>query len=378
MNHKKFRNKFFPSLDTNTYLASCSLGAYSTILGKSFNNIFFEMTANSLAWGKFEKEILLLRRDIAQYINAETEQIALVSSATMGAFQVASTINWGSGNEMIYCSEEFPSIVSIWLTQKERGATPILIETDAKNLVEEYIKNINASTQLVSIPFSCYSDGKNIPINKILEKRSESNFKLFIDAYQAIGSQPIDVRLLKCDFLIGGFMKYMLGLPGVAFLYIKDYKKIELNPSFTGWFGRENPFDYDYKSLTFAAGARRFESGTPSIPSVYTARAGLNLLQTLNIEEIRYYIKYLISYAYMKLCSINETVLNFTNIESHGSHLTIIELDIKKLVLYLETKNIIVSPTQKGIRISFHYYNNIEDIDKFILSLKSFRVGNLR
>ena len=97
----------------------------------------------------------------------------------------------------------------------------------------------------------------------------------YVDAYQTLGTCPVDVKALDVDFLSSGTLKYLMGTPGIAFLYVRQALIERLHPAMTGWFGRANPFAFQTKTLDWAPTASRFDTGTPPIISAYVSRAGL-------------------------------------------------------------------------------------------------------
>lgn len=370
-----FREKYFPQLVKMTYLASCSLGARSTQLVASMNDMLDCMIRPQLAWHSFEQELRLLRQRIASLIGADECQIAMMPNASIGAYQVASTLSWLKHSDIVYCDDEFPSIANVWLAEISRGASIKTIHFDkgAEEIALLYEKEISKKTKLVSVPYSCFKDGKNLPVNQIIKNAHAYGAKVFIDAYQALGVQPINVKQLDCDYLVGGTMKYLLGLPGVAFLYVKDYTSLEQEPQLTGWFGRKNPFDFNPYNLDFASEARCLETGTPAIAAAYAANAGLILISQLNLKVVRQHIVYLIKYAAESLLSQGEVLLHHPAMGDHGSHITISEMNILALIAYLEAHYITASPTINGLRIAFHYYNTKNDIDYFCRILMQYR-----
>ncbi|MBL4773662.1 MAG: aminotransferase class V-fold PLP-dependent enzyme, partial [Alcanivoracaceae bacterium] len=302
MNTESFRC-YFPQFKDIIHFASCSLAARSTAMTYAMNNMLDDMSGNILGWHNFEKEIFALKNNVAKFIGASAEQIAIMPNASVAAYQIASTLNWKEKAEIVLSDEEFPSIAHIWLAQKRNGASCHFVKgsQDANEIINAYINKISIKTKLVSIPYTSYLDGKTFPIKEISEHATSVGAKIFVDAYQAIGVEPINVKLLNCDYLIAGTMKYLLGLPGLAFLYIKSGVENDLHPQLTGWFGRKDPFSFDPQVLDFPKEASRFETGTPSVPAVYAANAGLNLLLKLDINVIKKHVSSLVDYAYKKL-----------------------------------------------------------------------------
>ena len=116
---------------------------------------------------------------------------------------------------------------------------------------------------------------------------------LFVDPYQTLGTHPIDVQSLDLDFLASGNLKYLMGAPGIAFLYVKKAVADQLSPTVTGWFGQRDPFSFEVDNLDFAPGARRFDAGTPPVMNAYVARAGMQIINEIGPAAIRSWTEHL-------------------------------------------------------------------------------------
>ena len=95
-----------------------------------------------------------------------------------------------------------------------------------------------------------------------------------LDAYQSVGTVPVDVKELGCSFLIGGTLKWLCGGPGGAFLYVRDDLIDTLAPTFTGWMAHPEPFAFEGPPMRYTTGAYRWMNGTPNVPALYACRAG--------------------------------------------------------------------------------------------------------
>lgn len=109
---------------------------------------------------------------------------------------------------------------------------------------------------------------------------------LLVDDYQATGQIPLDVRALDIDFLVSGSLKWLLGGPGVAFLYVREELLPVLSPTIAGWFAHADQFQFQEQTFAFRADARRFEMGTPAIGSVYAALGGMQIVQEIGVTTI--------------------------------------------------------------------------------------------
>ena len=208
----QFRARF-PVLREQVHLASCSLGARSGALAAALDRMVGMLDAGAGAWTDFEREADRCRRGFAALIGADAEQVALVPNASTGAFQVISTLSLAERDVIVTSAEEFPSIAHVWLAQRRRGARV--------RFVDSFEAAIDRRTALVSVPLVTYARGGMLPVAEIAEAARAAGAPVFVDAYQAAGVLSVDVEELNCDYLVAGAQKYMLGLPGIAFLYVR-------------------------------------------------------------------------------------------------------------------------------------------------------------
>ncbi|WP_433260448.1 aminotransferase class V-fold PLP-dependent enzyme [Actinosynnema sp. CS-041913] len=282
----QFRENF-PALADTVHLASCSQGALSGELPAALAELTSSMREHGAPWELWMAEVDQARRRFAELIGATPEEIAVVHCASDGAYQVASTRDWSTRPVVVSTDMEFPSIGHVWVAQGARGAEVVHVpERGATVDPGELVAAIDERTGLVSIPVVSYRNGARMPVAAAVAKAREVGAKVFVDAYQATGVLPVDVRELGCDYLVSGALKYLLGLPGVAFLYARDGVADDLPPQLTGWFGRVDPFRFDPRTVDFPTQARRFETGTPGIPAVYAANAGMRLLSRVDIHDV--------------------------------------------------------------------------------------------
>jgi selenocysteine lyase/cysteine desulfurase len=269
---------------------------------------------------------------------------------------------------------EFPSVAHVWLEQRPLGATVRHVaEHDGVVDAEDYVRCIDAGTHLVSIPLVSYRNGARMPVREAVAAAREVGARVFIDAYQAAGVLPIDVHELGCDYLVSGALKYLLGLPGMAFLYVRGGLAPECEPRLTGWFGQRNPFGFDPRELAFPDHARRLETGTPSIASAYAAVAGLRTLARADQIAAAAHLRELVDETHDRLVEAGERVWSPTDPARRGPQVALADDDPQALAGYLAQRRIVVSPRGNVVRISFHFYNNRADVDAVIAAIANCR-----
>lgn len=365
MTPEEFR-AHFPMLERTVYLSSCSLGARSAELDGALSAMLTALSEHGAPWHDFEEQAQLARQGFAELIGADPDQIALVPNASTGAYQVASTVDLRDRPKIVFSRDEFPSLSHVWLAQRARGADVVHVDG------ADYSPAVDERTALVSVPLTTYRDSVRMPVAEMAASAHAVGARLFVDAYQGLGVQPVRVDELECDFLVGGAAKYLLGLPGLAFLYVREPAPGDLPPTLTGWFGRVDPFAFDPLQLDFPDAARRFETGTPPVPAVYAANAGLGLIGLLDPAAVRAHVRELVRLTVDQLTEQGEKTRT-GDPDRHGAHVALLDPDPGALAGWLADRQVLISPRGDVGRIAFHYYNNAEDVHRVCAQIARYR-----
>jgi len=375
MTPAEFREQF-QGLDSLVHLASCSQGALSHRTIAALDEYKQTIIDHGAAWNAWMVRVQRARELFAASIGADVDQVAVVPSASEGAYQVASTQAWQERPVVVTTDMEFPSVAHVWLAQQPRGAkVQHVADRDWEVEVEDYAALIGPETGLVSVPLVSYRNGLRLPVREIAKVAHDAGARVFVDAYQAYGVDPVDVSDLDCDYLVTGCLKYALGLPGLAFLYVRPGLVDEVPPSMTGWFGRIDPFGFDPRSIDFPTHARRFESGTPSVPSAYGAVAGLELLAELDPRDVQRHVAELTGHLRSELVAMGEIVRSPQSDARRGPQIALWDADPNRLDAFLRERRIAGSPRGDVLRVSFHHYNTESDIEALLRAVREYRAS---
>src|SRR5213075_1204542 len=162
---------------------------------------------------------------------------------------------------------------------------------DGRIPLEHFERAIDDDTLLVAITHVCYRNGGMLDVREVVRLAHERGAYVLLDAFQSIGTIPIDVKELDVDFLGAGVLKYLLGSAGLGFLYCRSDVVEKVWPTATGWFADENIFAMDHTDYSPARTAARFQSGTPPVPSIYGGIAGMELMKEIGIAETREHVQ---------------------------------------------------------------------------------------
>ncbi|MFC6882736.1 MULTISPECIES: aminotransferase class V-fold PLP-dependent enzyme [Actinomadura] len=371
MDAARFR-ALFPSLADTVHLASCSQGAASEQMVSAMQEFQWSLRSEGAPWGTWMGKVDEARRAFAAHIGASPDEIAIVSCASEGAFQVASTLDWARRPGIVTTDMEFPSVAHVWLAQ--RGAEVRHVkDRDGIVRADDYAALIDGTAGLVSVPLVSYRNGVRLPVGEVVEAAHAAGARVFVDAYQAAGVAPIDVKALGCDYLVTGALKYLLGVPGIAFLYVREGVRDARPPQLTGWFGRTDPFSFDPRSLDFPEHARRFETGTPAIPAAYAAVAGMRTLAGADPAAIDAHVRELTAVAHERLAEAGYAIASPADPALRGPQVAIKVDDPDGLAAALAGRRVVTSPRGDLLRLSFHYYNDVSDVDALLGALRDLR-----
>ncbi len=362
----------FPIFEKKTYLNSCSYGALSVDVRDAYQRYLDDWNESGSDWNKWVGLYETARVSFAGLINAKPEEIAVTFCASDGVNAIASALDFSSPRNKVVVSDfEFPTTAQIWHAQEKRGADIRHVpECDGRIPLEHYERVIDDGTLLVSIASVCYRNGSKQDVRPIVDLAHKNGALVMLDAYQGLGAFPIDVRALDTDFLVGGTLKYLLSSAGTAMLYVRQELIERLTPTFSGWFAQRDIDAMDIYTNDPAPTARRFESGTPPVANIYAALAGVGLIQSWGVERIERHIGELTRAIKDGVLAEGFELATPAEDEAHGAMLAVRAEDEQAIVDALAQDDIVTSSRDGNVRISPHFYNNLEDIERLLGSLK--------
>jgi selenocysteine lyase/cysteine desulfurase len=322
-------------------------------------------------WDAWLDEVRLAKQEFATLINASPDEIAVFSSVSEATSAVASALDFSAKrNKIVVSAAEFPTVGQIWLAQEHRGARVGWVPVrDGKIESVAYDALVDDETVIVSACHGYYLNGFMQDIPALATRAHAHGAMLFVDAYQTIGAIPVDVRALGVDFLASGNLKFLMGMPGVAFLYVRSDLIPELHPTVTGWFGRRDPFSFQTQTLDWSPTASRFDAGTPPLVNVYVARAGMQIINEVGPVAIRKWLEHLSARLIEGGRSRGLTIDGTTDIARRTSTTAFRVADSHAVEVAMRANGVIASARGPVIRLAPHFYNTVDDVDRALDAL---------
>jgi len=359
----------FPVFREKIYLNSCSQGALSDSVRSGLDAYTASWDKYGSPWDIWVDEYERARAGFAKFLGANTDEVAVLPSASAGINAIASALHFRERKKVILGEFEFPTMGHVWLAQRTRGADVEFVESVGDRMpIANYERAIDANTLIVPVTGLCFMNGWRSEVRKIAELAHAQGALVMLDDYQDCGTRPVNVKDLDVDIYVSGTLKYLLGPPGLAMMYVRPELTKRLAPTISGWFAQTNPFAFDVRNLDLSPTARRFEAGTPAIPNIYAAIKGVELLQEIGLREVAAQIAQLTAQFLKGARDLG--IQTKTPSDSVGP-LTVLKCkDSEALVAKLAAKGIVVSNRKDGLRVAFHVYNTSEDVAAVLEALK--------
>jgi len=355
----------FPILGRKTYLNSCSLGALSR---RSMENLarFMEMWNEWGAHAWYEiwlGEIANVRQKFANIIGAQVHEVAIAPNVSTALSSIASAFDYSKRNKVLLADMDFPTLAYQWLVKARLGVETVFVESPDRVHVppELFETKIDEKTALIATSRVFFTSGYIQDIRSVADIAHKHGAYLLVDDYQGTGQIPLNVVAQDIDILVTGTLKWLLGGPGLALVYIREGLIPLLQPSITGWFGHAEQFQFKTREFTFRPDAARIELGTPAMAPIYSANGGLDIVKEISVERICERTRYLTNDLIARAREHGWTVHAPSEPERRSS-IVMLELERpEEIVKGLVARNIITDHRPGLLRISPYFYNTIEE-----------------
>lgn len=367
MNHPFASSReLFPILSKKVQLSSCSQSALATPVLNAIHAYLSSWQEQGMDWPGWMQAVEGAKAAFAHMINAQPRDIAVMGSVSDIASSIGSALSVPRGkNRIVVSDSDFPSVGHVWLAHQRHGAEVDFVNAGDKPCVEleDYAAHIDAETALVSVSHVSYSNGFVQDIAGIARLAHAQDALVFVDAYQSAGSVHIDVQRDPIDVLATGAQKFLLGCPGIAFVYVRPEVAARLQPSNTGWFGRINPFAFDIRQLDYAEGGTRLSTGTPPMVNAFAAQAALELVNTIGVPHIETYLRELSEVALAEAGRLGLQVASPTDLARKAATTAIrVGERASDIERQLAAQGVIVSARRDLIRVAPHFYNTEAEV----------------
>ena len=375
--------KEFPILDHTTYMISHSLGAMPRRTFAALEEFGETWATRGIrAWEEGWWELpITIGSLVGSIIGAAPGEVVMQQNVSICQWIVASCFDWrGPRNKLVTDGLNFSSNDYVYHGLERQGARVCSVASaDGMTLeLEDMLAAIDEQTRLVSVSHVAFRSSYVQDLAAITQRAHEVGAYVIADLYQSAGSLPVDVRALDLDFATGGSVKWLCAGPGAGYLYVRGDLWPSLEPAATGWMAHRDPFGFEAGPIQYANDSFRFLNGTPSVPALYSARSGYEIIRQIGVRAIR---EKSVRQTTRLIELADEAGIPLRTCREPQRRGGVVILDVpngKEVTRELGLREVLVDYRPgAGIRISPHFYTSDEELEHTIqeISETAFRLS---
>jgi cysteine desulfurase / selenocysteine lyase len=367
--------RLFPAAEKYTYLNSAAVSPMPSTAVEAVRSQLEDVSLNgSMNYLKWVATKNRARALIAGMLKVEPETVAFMRNTSDGFAAVASGISWKTGENIVSFTNEFPANFYAWRHVRDRHGVELRMapERDGRIGLDELISLIDSNTRLVAISAVQYASGFTADLERIAKAAHAVDALLAVDIIQALGARGYDLPALGVDIASGASHKWMCAPEGCGIFYVSEQARNRVDPTFVGWISVDTPWDFEDREQPFRPNALAWESGTGCSSLFYGLEQSAKLLSDTGLDRIQNYLEELTDFLCELIDGKNYEILSSRTPGEKSAIVCVRHLDglcSSDIASSLERQNIVVSPRGDRLRISPHFYNNREDIERLVAAL---------
>lgn len=354
-----------PLLATRIPMNACSQAPQSEATRAAAEAYLDSWARDGMDWDRWIAEVEAARAEFASLIGANPADVAVAGSVSQATASVATGLDYtGRRYGVVVSGVEFPTVAHVWRAQERFGAEvrTVPVTEDGTIPLEDYDESVDETTLIVSAAHAYYLNGWKQDVHALASLVHDRGALLYVDAYQCMGTEPFHAPSSGADFVASGNLKFLMGIPGIAFVWVRPGLAGELHPALTGWFGRKHPFAFDTR-LDWADGARRLDTGTPPVMEAYVARAGMAWLRELGLEHIGAWTRALAARVAEGGRERGLETMGPVHPDGKAPTTAFACPDSGAAEAALRARGILASARGPALRLAPHFFNTLEDVD---------------
>jgi cysteine desulfurase / selenocysteine lyase len=371
---ERLRRDEFAALDGAAYLNAASVGPLPERTRAAIEEYLRRQSrAQVLDEADFAAPLRRCRAAAARLLGCDADEIALGGNTSYGINLAALGLPLAPGSTILTSEGEFPANVYPWMAQQARDIRFEALPRDARGLPDEerlLARLDGGDVSVLALSTVQFGTGFRADVARFGGACRERGIYFVVDAIQACGCLPAEVRTAQVDVLATGGQKWLCGPLGTGFAYVRRELHEELVPRVVGWTAMRASRDLeqltDYR-WEFLPGARRYEVATPSFQNVLGLAHSLELLLEVGIERIEAQVLSLLDPLIGWLRERPDVEIVSALEPARRSGILSFRTPAPKAVFAaLGEAGVVCAYREGALRVSPHLYNQPADIERLI------------
>jgi len=366
INWDDFR-KEFPVTEKCAYLNTAAAGPLSRSVMQAGAEYYRQMMADGdVHWDEWRERVEVVRQQIARFINAEPDEVALTTNTSSGMNVIIDALE-GRG-EVISCDLEFPVSTITWMHR--RIPVHLVKSVAGEVLVEDIRSAMTRKTGIVSMSHVQFSNGFRIDLNELGQNKGDH--AVVVNASQSAGVFEIDVKRMGIDALCTTGHKWMLSGYGSGFVYISRKLLAETKSRTIGWLSVNDPYAMRNAEIHLRHDASaRVELGCPHFAGMFALGASVSFFNSIGKTSIEERALSLNRFLTDRLIEAGWNVLSPLTTDGCRSAETLVAVaNPPAVIAALAEHGVIVTEKPEGIRVATDFFNNESDIERLLQALE--------
>ncbi|GGM24714.1 aminotransferase class V-fold PLP-dependent enzyme [Micromonospora yangpuensis] len=359
----------FPLLETCVYLNNNSTGAVPRAAERVLTDYWDTLrTWRDDVWQGWHVGLDRYADSVAALIGAPPGSVITDANLSTLLARVASCFDYRPPRDRVVTTDlEFPTVPFIFDAFRRYGARPVVVGSGGPDFdLDALDAGIDERTLLVCVPHASFTSGATIDLPRLVDRAHQVGALVVVDAFQTVGTVPLDVTALGVDVVLGGAHKWLCGV-GTAFLYVRPELAATLEPAATGWQAGDRALTFR-RSTGWAADAQRFAGGTPYPLTSLVSQVGLDLLAGVGVPAIRRHSLALTGRVLELAGAAGIKVVSPVEPHRRGGVVCLDVPDGEAVKRRLADRNMICS-WRGWLRVGPHVYNTLDEVEVFMAAL---------
>lgn len=362
--------KLFPMTQSHIYLAVAAANPGASPVVSAIRRFFEDLQSGKGRMEVWQEKVKETKGNIAKLICCDPDEICFVKNTSEGLNIAAQGIPLQRGENIIINDLENPNNIYNWLNLKKTKGVEVKIfrSKNCRLDPEEMVEAIDPKTRVVSLSHVTPYYGFRSDLARLSRVCKQKGLYLVVDGIQAVGVLATDVRKLGIDVLACGGHKGLLGTFGTGFLYLNRETCGDIAPPYLAKASVEGGSEFPYTG-TLYNDARRFDIGNQNYPGIYGLNEGIRLILELGIQNIEKRVMRLTDLLIKRLREEDFHINSSLVREERSGIISFNISEPAKVQQLLRERNMITSLRRNAIRVSPHFYNTEEEMEKFMRGL---------
>ena len=361
----------FPICDEQIHFNHAGIAPMSVRVRAAVEHVTQVMSEEGFDVDDYTETLGQLRSSLGTLVGVSPDQVSITRGTAHGISLLARGLDWKEGDNVVGARLEYPANLFPWMATRDRGVEMRLVEPLHGRVTPEAVLSlVDGRTRVVALSFVQFWNGYRVDLAEIGAECRKRGVIFVVDGIQGLGVLPFDLEAMNADFVAAGAGKWLTDPPGVGFTAWRPELLERIDPILVGTGSVEDRLNYFEPTLKYAATARKFEESALSWLDIAAFSAAVGLLLEVGIEVIEEHVlglsRRLAEGLVERGCNIIEPwprepeessgIVSFNRPGSTEA----------ELLRDLKAAGVITRSHRDFVRLSPHFYNTEEEVDRVL------------